>query len=359
MHDELGLKRGAADDFVEERVLQTQLAALRDGLSGCAPFTGALFALMDTDNKHLVCRLADLPPQRRELNQGLQDYRFPLHPEDNLTDVFVRRASVQCTRDNITELPDITQRRLALWGCSTILFVPICNQGANSFGVIMLMRDEGDFEDSEIQVLEKYAFERCTEIYSAYRDYQQEARKLERAAAVKAQEFFLEFTDTLMKLKSRKDILEASTRNFSRRYPFDFAVIVMAHDDKLVTEHVYFDPSSLGARADQIREYLQGSEMLISLDQGSSAMCYIQNSAFYIPNGELLRDYPMVENDRRTYDVLGALRTVLHLPLRNRKQVVGVLTLACTHQVIDLPPAERAIIEHIAEFIGDALWKSE
>ncbi len=359
MHDELGLKRNSVIDFVEERVLQTQLAALKDGLSGCAPFTGALFALLDTDNKHLVCRLADLPVQRRELNQGLQDYRFPLNPTDNLTDVFVRRASVQCKRDDIATLPEITQRRIALWGCSTLLFIPICNQGANSYGVIMLMRDEGAFEASEIQALEKYALESCTDIYNTYRDYQQQARKIERAAAIKAQEFFLEFTDNLMRLKSRKDILEASTRNFSRRYPFDFAVIVMAHDDKLVTEHVYFDPSSLGARADEIREYLFGSEMPIAMDQGSSAMCYIQNSSFYIPNGELLRDYPMVENDRRTYDVLGALRTVIHLPLRNRKQVVGVLTLACTHQVIDLPPAERAIIEHIGEFIGDALWKSE
>lgn len=353
--DELSFAQSPSEIRSVDELLISRLERVKDDLGQRVPFSGILFALLENDERHLAGKLVSLPEHHKELNSTLQGYRFPLDNTDTLSDVFVRRQSFQAKCENLAELPAVTQQRIMLWGCSSIAFLPICNSGLNSYGVVMLMRDEGAFTDSEIKTLEIYLDQVGTDLYSIYRDSQQYLRKVERAASLRGQAFFLDFTSSLSGLDSRQGIMDTVSKNFSSRYGFDFAAIVSVKDDMLVTEHVFIDFSILSDDRKKVQEYLESSKMPLSAEQGSVAMCALQNSMFFISNGEVLRDYPMSENDRRTYDVLGTLRTVLHVPLRYRKQAVGVLTMACTYRVLELPPYERSIIEHIGEFIGDAL----
>ncbi len=335
--------------------LQDRLDHLRCELSEIAPFAGIIITLLDKDGTHLVCEYTKVPEKQKALDNTLQNYRFPLDNQHPMCEVYKSAEPLTLVMERLSEYPESIQQRLELWGCDTMLFLPIVDGEQKSFGVILLMREECGFSDDEVSKLQRYIHLNACQIYHRHRYLRLESKETELNMLLSEQEAYLAFTTKLMDLSSVSEIYQATGREFLRRYPFDFVGIFLKQDNRLVSGHIDLNVESLAGREHEIRDFFGSIDVPIQSEQGAIAICCEQNSVMHVPDGELLRDYPMVPNDKKSYEVLGRLRTVLHIPLRYKKEPVGVLTLLCSHRVVELSFIEKQIFEHVGEFVGNSL----
>lgn len=356
---------GSASNFIPdnaesaEALLHQQLERFRQELSDHGSFSGILVTLLDRDSNHLICAYSKVPDHHAALDDTLKNYRIPLDLEHPMCTAYSTKSRVELSPEAIDNLPESVRIRVRLWGCDSMLFVPIVDRGDNCFGVILLMRDDGVFSPQEVCDLDGYIRSSAGQLYHRYRYLKLEAKEQELNRQLSEQEAFLSFTTQLMDLSSVEEIKTAVTREFLRRYPFDFAAVFLKKNDRLISERVEVCPKTLSERKEVVTDFFGSLDVEISSEQGAIAVCCEQNTLFFVPDGEMLRDYPMVDNDQKAYEVLGSLRTIAHIPLRYKQEAIGVLTLVCTHQIIELSSVEKSILEHVGEFVGNAIRHAE
>ncbi|MFL0798154.1 MAG: sensor domain-containing diguanylate cyclase [Cellvibrionaceae bacterium] len=347
------------DPVSAEEFLQDRLEHLKCELSEIAPFAGIVISLLDKDGEHLVFEYTQVPEKQKALDNTLKTFRLPLDNEHPMCEVYKSTRPLTISTERMSEYSESIQQRLALWNCDTMQFLPIVDGEQKSFGVVLLMREEGNFSDEEVSKLLKYIHLNACQIYHRHRYLRLESKEAELNMLLSEQEAYLAFTTQLMDLSSVDEIFHATGREFLRRYPFDFVGIFVREKDRLVSGYIDLNSDTLDEREDAIRGFFEHVDVPVESEQGAITICCEQNTIMHVPDGELLRDYPMGPNDKKAYEVLGTLRTVLHLPLRYKKQAIGVLTLLCSHRVVELSLIEKQIFEHVGEFVGNALKNAE
>lgn len=355
LHHDFGLLKSLS----AENNLTRALHLLVNELSECVDYCGIVITLIDSNKEKLICQHVALHDGRKELNKTLETYGFSLKNEDSLCRAFNQSKCLQITPENSQFHPKITQNRTYVWECDSILFVPICDSMEDPFGVIMLTKTQGSFSEETLATVEERLDLIAGSLYHCHKFTEVEKKEKTLTQLLSEQEAFLSFTNHLMRLTSREEICQLVNEEFLRRYPFDFASILLEENGKLEVKDLNFDKLVFGQNASKVEKFFTNLSLDLTPDQGAAVLAFIQNITLHIPDAEALKGMPMSDADKHALETFGTPRTVLHLPLRNKNKTVGVASLISVRDVVNLNAFEQKIIDQTGEFIGNAIENAE
>lgn len=320
-------------------------------------FDGYLVNLAELAGDGLMCARARMPDSHAGMEDVYTNFRFELQDDDPMVAVYRSGRRVQLDAAEAAGLAGPTGRGFERWAASAMAILPIaCASGP--VGTLAGFRQLGEMEPAAIEAIEACLRLLGDPIRNAIAMERLRQKEAQVQAALEDHRRFLRFVSEVNRLSSPQTLYAAILDEFLTAFRFDLGFLSLAEADGLVTKHV-------GARDAAHAEHRQRLQQLVAeplsvkRSGGANAIAFLQNSPILIVDARAIRNIAMAELDRRALERLRDVRTVLHMPIRQQGEAIGMLGLFSLEQPRPLAAGELEMIELLAAFVGTTLVNAQ
>ena len=321
-------------------------------------FDGYLITVHDASSRELVCVDLHLPESHAGMRDILKNYRFSLDDPTPLANAFLRRSTQLLHLEDLDPDDLRVRQGFAWWQATSLATVPIPHEDG-VIGVINGFRQQGRVKEHDVTALEEQLrpFSRPLRRALLLAEFQQGRATVE--AALDEHQRFLRFITEINALSSPQRIYEATLQQLLTAHHFDAGLLSLAEPDVgLVTKHVSVRESIQSELRERLLDLLKQTAPF-DVTVSARAYAYLQNTHLFIPDVNDVRDLPMLPADREIVDTFPEIRTILHMPIRQHGNAIGMLGLTTIGQPRSLRPEELSFIELLASFIGTVITNAQ
>ncbi len=148
-------------------------------------------------------------------------------------------------------------------------------------------------------------------------------------------------------------------------FHFDIAAIQLKENGLLPIRYMIWQKEKYKEYPIKAMEVLIRPENIHQIrgDEGASALAIINKNHFYFENIRPILNMPMAPKDKKAIDLVeeifpGMLKTVLIMPITNRKEALGVLQLWSFDKIVKLNATDLDVIRNICSFLSTIISNS-
>ncbi|MGZ3236876.1 MAG: sensor domain-containing diguanylate cyclase, partial [Burkholderiaceae bacterium] len=366
-------REATAQANVEHQTLAPRSSSLADAVPAqltalLTAFGEQIFSLPDADggainlvkesHDALVTSHLKLPEEFAGVQNGYKGFEYRFDQPDVNVKVFQSGSPEIVTKNNIGEFAEITKLRFERWKMCSLMVVPLVikkNDGTvQTIGTASIFSQHRIFDVAEIERMGAIA-----DIYSGkiqplwFQHLSIERTRMAAAMSDNMQQFFACVTE-MNSLTTVSGVYDLIAKEFIQHFHFDAVSILLADERELSTVATAFS-EPFKHLAPRHREATKGTKYSFSASDGQSGYVYTQNQHFYVEDAAKILHLPMSEKDRVYVEVLETIRTLLIVPIRLHKTVIGTMTLATLSQPRPLSETDLKMIEMLASFSSTAI----
>lgn len=321
-------------------------------------FDGYLVGLPDAAESALACRHIQLPAEFAGMESAYAELREPLDGKDPLAVAYRTATTVQVTAAELAQWPPSLRNRFQRWRIHTAVAMPI-RLGERAAGVVFAFRQRPGLNAERLQMLEQRLPLFAEQIRNAlfYTDLRR--REAEIVHATAEQQRFLDLANRLIELTDTEQIYRLITDDLLSWLPFDMAGVVLREQDRLVVKRIGVRDSTLEPLQRAWQDFYRERRFRLDPAEGATAFAYVHDSRVLIPDVSQVLHLPMSKMDREALALMESPRTFLFVPIRRRREAVGVLWLISVRQTVELPEPDISLIEALCAVIGTAIGNAE
>jgi diguanylate cyclase (GGDEF)-like protein len=338
--------------------LTALLTAFGDQIFSLPDADGGAINLIKQSSDALVTAHLKLPEEFAGIQNGYKGFEYRLDQPDVNVQVFRSGVSQIVTEDNLDQFAEITRLRFGRWKMSSLVVVPLAvkqNDGAlQAIGTVSIFSQHRIYDVAAIGQLQTIANIYAAQIQTLWsQNLSIERTKIAAAISDNMQQFFSCVTE-MNSLTTVSGVYDLIAKEFIQQFHFDAVSILLADEHELsVVATAFSEPyKHLSERHQQATK---GTKYSFSASDGQSGYVYTQNQHFYVEDAARIVHLPMSEKDRVYVDVLETIRTLLIVPIRLHKTVIGTMTLATLSQPQPLSETDLKLIEMLAAFSSTAI----
>lgn len=319
---------------------------------------GGSINLLNESEDALVTAHLQMPHEFAGIEEGYKGFEYRFDQPDIHVQVCRSGSPAMVTENNLGKFADITELRFKRWKMRSMLSVPIAVKQDD--GTVRTIGTASIF--SQHQVFDAATMAQLQAIADSYSERTQalwsqrlciERTRVAAAMSDHMQQIFACVTE-MNSLTSVSKVYDLIASEFIQRFQFDTVSILLADDKELsVVASAFSEPfKHLAARH---REVASKVKYTFHVSDGQSGYVYAQNQHFYVEDVSRIIDLPMSEKDKVFVEVLETIRTLLIVPIRLHKTVIGTMTLATLSQPLALSETDLKMIEMLACFSSTAI----
>src|SRR5690606_16193301 len=184
-------------------------------------------------------------------------------------------------------------------------------------------------------------------------------REAEIVHATAEQQRFLDLANRLIELTDTEQIYRLITDDLLSWLPFDMAGVVLREQDRLVVKRIGVRDSTLEPLQRAWQDFYRERRFRLDPAEGATAFAYVHDSRVLAPDVSQVLHLPMSKMDREALALMESPRTFLFVPIRRRREAVGVLWLISVRQTVELSEPDISLIEALCAVIGTAIGNAE
>ncbi|HEX7642344.1 MAG TPA: GAF domain-containing protein [Burkholderiaceae bacterium] len=317
---------------------------------------GYMVNLRDARAEYLVSQKVHLTPEFHNLENTYHHYKVALSGDAlNLNArAYHNRGIVQCNRATGSEAE---RNVLRLWKLEEIGAIAILDDGdfgKAPLGTLLLLKEHGEIEDHVF-----VAMEHLISLFHAplQRALQQSFLQEHEESNTLEQSRFLQFVVELNNLTSNETIFQMFATEMFRQFAFDGLGFFLLQGDALVCKRVETADPHYHDVCHAWSAFMRNNPYALDATDGGVSHAYLKHQALFFPDVQTIMDLPMSAKDRQSLTILETPRTLLLMPIGERRHAIGVLAFFSLQQPVAIPEEEQETIRHLAAHFGKALSK--
>lgn len=343
-------------------LVPTQLAAL------LTSFGEQIFSMPDADGgainlvkepeDALVTAHLKLPEEFAGVQNGYKGFEYRFSQPDVNVQVFLDRSPQIVSEENLGDFAEITRLRFERWKMSSLMVVPIIVKQSDGtvdvIGTASVFSQRHVFDVAGLERLQAVADQYSTQVQTLWHQHLSIERSRIAAAMTDNMQQFFSCVTEMNSLTTVNGVYDLIAREFIQQFDFDFVSILLADERELsIVAAAFSEPyRHLAQRHQAAAEKIRYS---FSASDGQAGYVYTQNQHFHVEDAAKIMHLSMSEKDRIFVDVLETIRTLLIVPIRLNKTVIGVMSLATLNQPLALSSTDLKMIEMLAAFSSTAI----
>ncbi|MGZ3158481.1 MAG: sensor domain-containing diguanylate cyclase [Burkholderiaceae bacterium] len=319
---------------------------------------GGAINLVKESHDALVTVHLKLPEDFSGIQNGYKGFEYRFDQPDINVQVFQGGAPEIVSENNIENCAEMTRLRFERWKMCSLMVVPIMvkqNDGTvQSIGTASIFSQRGSFDSSVMEQLTAIANNHSKQIQALWNQHLSiERSKIAAAMSDNMQQFFACVTE-MNSLTTVSGVYDLIAKEFIQQFHFDAVSILLADEHELsIVTTAFSEPFKHLLPRHQ--EYARKIKYSFNASDGQSGYVYTHNQHFYVEDAARIRHLPMSEKDSIFLEVLETIRTLLIVPIRLNKTVIGTMTLVTLGQPRPLAPTDLKLIEMLASFGSTAI----
>jgi diguanylate cyclase (GGDEF)-like protein len=319
---------------------------------------GGAINLVTESHDALVTAHLKLPEEFAGIQNGYKGFQYRFDQPDVNVQVFHSGIPAIVTKANVEQFADITRMRFDRWKMNSLLVVPLTVKQSDgtihTIGTASIFSQRHALGSATVEQLQDIA-----DIYSAQllplwnQTLSLERGKMAAVMSDNMQQFFACVTE-MNSLTTVSGVYDLIAKEFINQFHFDVVSILLADDQALsVVASAFSAPFAHLARRHQ--EAASTVRYTFNANDGQAGYVYTQGQHFYVEDAARILHLPMSEKDRVFVNVLQSIRTLLIVPIRLHKTVIGVMSLSTLSEPLALTQADLKMIELLASFSSTAI----
>jgi diguanylate cyclase (GGDEF)-like protein len=356
-HQALPLRSSSLADAVPAQ-FTALLTAFGEQIFSLPDVDGGAINLVKESHDALVTTHLRLPDEFAGVQNGYKGFEYRFDQPDVNVKVFQAGLPQIVTENNLAEFAEITQLRFKRWRMCSLVVVPLVikkNDGTvQTIGTASIFSQQRVFDTVAIEQMRAIADIHSGKIQPLWHQHLSiERTRMAAAMSDNMQQFFACVTE-MNSLTTVSGVYDLIAREFIQHFHFDAVSILLADEHELsVVTTAFSEPFK--HLVPRHREATKGTKYSFSASDGQSGYVYTHNQHFYVEDATKILHLPMSEKDRIYVDVLETIRTLLIVPIRLHKTVIGTMTLATLSQPLVLSATDLKLIEMLASFSSTAI----
>jgi two-component system, cell cycle response regulator len=318
---------------------------------------GYLINLRDADAAHLISLKVHFTSEFHFLDETYYRYKVPLSGSalNVSARAFHSRGIVQCDVASGTKKE---KQLLNLWKLNEIAAIAILDDDDFSqlpIGTILLLKQEGHFEDHVFSVLEQL----ITVFYRPLRNalehsfIEEHRDRFETGTAEQLR--FVQFVVEINSLTAPDETYAPFAAEVFKRFPFEGAGFFLLENDLLVNKKVVASDPRHESLAREWEKYLSDKPYLPDTTDGGVSHTYVRNMPLLFHDVQTIIHLPMSEKDRQTLAILKTPRTLLINPVHYRDKTIGVLVFYSVSRLVEVSESDLQMLSALCELFGTAV----
>jgi diguanylate cyclase (GGDEF)-like protein len=337
--------------------LDSLLATIGDSIFSLPGVDGGGINLIADSHDALVTVHLKLPEEFAGVQEGYKRFEYRFDQADVNVSVFRNCSPEIVTPSNLAHFADLTRLRFARWKMRSLMVAPISvmhNGIVHAIGTLSAFSQRRVFDTEALRQLESIAAQYSAQLQALWSQHLSiERNKIAAAMTDNMHQFFACVTE-MNSLTTVSGVYDLIAREFIQQFQFDSVSILLANENELsVVATAFSEPyKHLSGRH---HEAAKKTRYSFNVSDGQTGYVYTQNQHFYVEDVARIRHLPMSEKDRIFVDALETMRTLLIVPIRLHKTVIGTMTMATLGEPRQLSAAELKMIEMLAAFSSTAI----
>lgn len=319
---------------------------------------GGAINLLNESGDALVTAHLKLSDDFAGIQKGYKGFQYHLDRQDVNVRVFQSGAAVIVSDADLDKFAETTRMRFKRWQMRNLIVVPLVAQQNDGtleiIGTVSVFSQHRPLNGELVQQIDAIASRSSAQIQTQWNHHQAiERRKIAGAMSANIQQFFACVSE-INSLASVESVYASIAAEFLQNFRFDMINILLAEKGELEIVHTGFS-EPFKHLAPGILHWSQDTRYSFDVSDGQCGFVYTHNQHFLIDDVVKIKHLPMSDKDRMFVDLLGTVRTLLIVPIRLNKCVIGTITLATLGETICPTETDLTLIELLASFISTAI----
>lgn len=325
----------------------------------CLPgVDGGSVNLVNEAGDALIIAHIKLPADFAGIQKGYQGFQYHFNQPDINVEVFHRGKMAIVRKDNLAAHAEITRMRFERWKMRSLVVQPLTVAQVDgaplTIGTVSVFSQHCQLDQQLAEQINVIAQPFSAQIQLLWAQHQ----ALERDKIVQAMSTnIVQFCACVIEMNSLisvAGVYAQISKEFLRKFGFDIINILMAEEGELALVHTAFSDSCRAMSA----RYLQGAEGVTYSFNPTDGQCgyvYTHDQHFLVNDVAQILHLPMSEKDKYFINLLETPRTLLVVPMRLNKKVIGTMSLVSLGKPLHLSETDITLIELLTAFSSTAI----
>lgn len=323
---------------------------------------GYYISLLEDDKDNLFIEKANFKKKYKEMELLIVKNKISL--KGKISQVcFDEKKILNLTEKNYQDYGENTKSIFDFWKLKNAVFIPIHSEEINSkpIGVICLFNHESYLSKKLI-----YKFQKILPLFAyplqnalIFRKFSSLEQDFKETAETNKKT--LEIVESISRLTSIQLIYEKILESIFNLFHFDIGLVFIKKNNFLeFTAGTYNKESPSQKTFEAIRQFFKKEKgYQISMLDGATAVCYIQNNFFYFKDLDLIKKMPMSKKDKEGIEILENSKSLVLAPILKNKEPIGVIQFWTMGKQVSLNDNDQAILKLLCSFIGTTIANAE
>ncbi len=337
--------------------LPERLALVGEVLRQLAPIDGYLFSFRNDIGNALVCHAVSLPDEFKMVESAYRDFRFLIGdaPEDAVR-CFLSSKVIEIDAGGIAACHANTRTRFERWRMRSLVFVPILLAG-EAVGVAMLFSQRERLDAELVAAISAIINALAKPLCNALQHSALSEGRSDYLRSGIEREQLIEFSSEASNLCAPDKLCQRLIERFLMYFPFDFALLFLVEDERLVAR--YWDTLKEELRAPIGRVVAASPSYELDVAAGAPAIVVLRKMTMNFPDAPQAMHFRVSETDASWLGAIAAegiaLRTIVHVPVLVGQRATGLLSCYAASRALALDKGQIRRMELLARFLGSAI----
>jgi diguanylate cyclase (GGDEF)-like protein len=319
---------------------------------------GGAINLLNEAGDALVTAHLKLSDDFTGIQKGYKGFQYFLDRRDVNVRVFQSGKVEIVSDDDLDKFAETTRMRFKRWQMRNLIVVPLTAKQSDGtveiIGTVSVFGQHRPLDPELAPQIDAIANLSSMHLQTQWNHHQAiERRKIAGAMSANIQEFFACVSE-INSLASVESVYASIATEFLQHFRFDMINVLLAENGELEIVHAGFS-KAFQHLAPAMSQWASNTRYSFDVSDGQCGFVFTHNQHFLLDDVMKIRHLPMSDKDRMFVDVLGTVRTLLIVPIRLNKSVIGTITLATLGETVYPSETDLTLIELLASFISTAI----